>query len=91
MEGHEARGYHEGARRVEISFCLLSSRWQAFIRRALPQRKAYDIRSLREGLAASCDRFLDLGLQWSTFVRYHGGYATARARRKGVRGEDLRS
>ena len=64
----EARGYHEGAQRVEISFCLLSSRWQAFIRRALPQGIAYDICSIREVLAASCDRFLDLGLQWSTLA-----------------------
>ena len=42
-EVDEVRGYHKGARRVEKSFCLLSSRWQAFIRRALPQRIAYDI------------------------------------------------
>ena len=50
-EVDKARGYHDGARRVvcvvqcsESSFCLFSSRWQAFIRRALPQRIAYDIR-----------------------------------------------
>ena len=34
-EVDEVRGYHKGARRLVKSFCLLSSRWQAFIRRAL--------------------------------------------------------
>ena len=70
-EVDEVRGYHKGARRVEKSLRLFRSRWQAFIRRALPQRIAYDIRYAleREGLAASCDRFLDLGLSLFVFSR----------------------